>query len=64
MIDLRSDTFTYPTKSMREAMAMAEVGDDVFQEDPTVKKLETLAAEKNWKRSSPFRPQRYYGKSD
>lgn len=56
MIDLRSDTFTYPTKSMREAMAMAEVGDDVFQEDPTVKKLETLAAEKTGKEAALFVP--------
>ena len=46
MIDLRSDTFTQPTQSMRDAMATAEVGDDVFQEDPTVQKLENLAAEK------------------
>ncbi|MBT5867652.1 MAG: low specificity L-threonine aldolase, partial [Nitrospinaceae bacterium] len=41
MIDLRSDTLTHPTQSMRDAMATAEVGDDVFQEDPTVQKLET-----------------------
>ena len=56
MIDLRSDTFTFPTKSMREAMATAEVGDDVFQEDPTVKKLETLAAEKTGKEAALFVP--------
>jgi threonine aldolase len=46
MIDLRSDTLTQPTQSMRDAMANAEVGDDVYQEDPTVQKLETLSAEK------------------
>ena len=56
MIDLRSDTFTQPTQSMRNAMATAEVGDDVFQEDPTVKKLEALAAEKTGKKSAIFVP--------
>ncbi|HEY2365253.1 MAG TPA: beta-eliminating lyase-related protein, partial [Polyangiaceae bacterium] len=40
MIDLRSDTVTKPTPAMREAMARAEVGDDVYGEDPTVKALE------------------------
>lgn len=43
-IDLRSDTVTMPTKEMRQAMAQALVGDDVYQDDPTVKKLEDLAA--------------------
>lgn len=43
-IDLRSDTITQPTPAMRKAMADAEVGDDVFGEDPTVNRLETLAA--------------------
>ena len=38
-IDLRSDTLTKPTLAMRKAMANAEVGDDVFEEDPTLKKL-------------------------
>ena len=56
MIDLRSDTFTHPTQSMRHAMANAEVGDDVFQEDPTVQKLETLAAEKTAKEGAVFVP--------
>lgn len=56
MIDLRSDTFTHPTQSMRDAMATAEVGDDVFQEDPTVQKLETLAAEKTGKQAALFVP--------
>jgi len=45
MIDLRSDTVTKPTENMRKAMAAAEVGDDVFMEDPTVQRLEELIAE-------------------
>ncbi|XP_017892009.1 uncharacterized protein LOC108632146 [Ceratina calcarata] len=44
-IDLRSDTMTKPTEEMREAMRNAEVGDDVYEEDPTVKQLEMKAAE-------------------
>jgi threonine aldolase len=44
MIDLRSDTVTRPTPAMRRAMAEAEVGDDVYREDPTVLRLEELAA--------------------
>ena len=40
IIDLRSDTVTIPTQEMRDAMANAHLGDDVFQEDPTVNKLE------------------------
>ncbi len=44
-IDLRSDTVTKPTPSMRQAMASAEVGDDVYSEDPTVNRLERTAAE-------------------
>lgn len=44
MIDLRSDTVTKPTKVMLEAMMRAEVGDDVFGEDPTVNILEERAA--------------------
>lgn len=40
VIDLRSDTVTKPTPEMREAMARAEVGDDVYGEDPTVNRLE------------------------
>lgn len=43
-IDLRSDTVTKPTQAMREAMARAEVGDDVYGEDPTVRRLEERAA--------------------
>ena len=45
MIDLRSDTVTLPTPAMREAMARAELGDDVYGEDPTVNRLERMAAE-------------------
>jgi threonine aldolase len=45
MIDLRSDTVTKPTAAMREAMAVAEVGDDVYGEDPTVNRLEARAAQ-------------------
>ena len=44
-IDLRSDTFTRPTAAMRRAMAEAEVGDDVYGEDPTVNRLQSRAAE-------------------
>ena len=44
MVELRSDTFTKPTEGMMRAMMNAEVGDDVFGEDPTVNKLEALAA--------------------
>lgn len=43
-VDLRSDTLTLPTPEMREAMARAEVGDDVWGEDPTVQRLEAAAA--------------------
>jgi threonine aldolase len=45
LIDLRSDTVTHPTPAMRQAMANAEVGDDVFGDDPTVNALEARAAE-------------------
>jgi threonine aldolase len=45
MIDLRSDTVTHPTDSMRMAMASAEVGDDVYGEDPTINRLEERSAE-------------------
>lgn len=46
IVDLRSDTITLPTPSMRKAMAEADVGDDVFGEDPTVNRLEEMAAER------------------
>jgi threonine aldolase len=55
-IDLRSDTVTKPTPEMREAMAEAEVGDDVYGDDPTVSRLEQLAAEKMGKESALFVP--------
>lgn len=45
MIDLRSDTVTQPTPEMRALMSQAEVGDDVYGEDPTVNRLEAMAAE-------------------
>lgn len=45
ILDFRSDTVTKPTPQMREAMAYAEVGDDVYQEDPTVNRLQAMAAE-------------------
>jgi threonine aldolase len=53
-VDLRSDTLTLPTPEMREAMARAEVGDDVWEEDPTVKRLETLAARRTGKDAALF----------
>ncbi|MCA9471110.1 MAG: low-specificity L-threonine aldolase [Nitrospirales bacterium] len=56
MIDLRSDTVTKPTKAMREAMASAEVGDDVYGEDPTVNRLEQMAAELLGKDAGLFVP--------
>ena len=55
-IDLRSDTVTKPTVAMIEAMANAEVGDDVYGEDPTVNLLETLAAEMLGKEAAVFVP--------
>lgn len=54
MIDFRSDTVTKPTQAMREAMFRAEVGDDVFAEDPTVNKLENFAAEMFGKEAALF----------
>jgi threonine aldolase len=53
-IDLRSDTVTKPTPAMREAMYRAEVGDDVYGEDPTVNKLERMAAERLGKEAALF----------
>lgn len=55
-IDLRSDTVTKPTPEMREAMAEAEVGDDVYRDDPTVNRLEQLAADLLGKEASIFVP--------
>ncbi len=56
MIDLRSDTVTQPTDAMREAMARAEVGDDVYGEDPTVNRLQDMAAALLGKRAALFVP--------
>jgi threonine aldolase len=52
MIDLRSDTVTLPSPAMREAMYRAELGDDVMREDPTVNRLEELAAEMTGKEAA------------
>ena len=56
MIDLRSDTVTKPTPAMRRAMMEAEVGDDVYGEDPTVNHLERRAAEITGKGAALFVP--------
>ena len=56
MIDLRSDTVTRPTAAMRHAMATAEVGDDVYGEDPTVNRLEARAAAIFGKEAAIFVP--------
>ncbi|HEY4724146.1 MAG TPA: beta-eliminating lyase-related protein, partial [Anaerolineae bacterium] len=53
-IDLRSDTVTQPTPEMRKAMYEAELGDDVFGDDPTVKRLEELSAAKMGKEAAVF----------
>ncbi len=53
-IDLRSDTVTLPTPAMRRAMHEAELGDDVFGEDPTVNRLEEMAAERMGKEAAMF----------
>src|SRR3989442_8120806 len=55
-VELRSDTFTLPTESMRAAMAAAEVGDDVWDEDPTIHRLQEKAAERVGKDASLFVP--------
>ena len=54
VIDLRSDTVTRPTPAMRAAMAAAEVGDDVYGEDPTVNRLQAMAAEMLQKEAALF----------
>lgn len=54
IVDLRSDTLTLPTPEMREAMARADVGDDVWEEDPTAKRLEAMAAERLGKDAGLF----------
>ena len=54
--DFRSDTVTRPTEAMKKAMYDAEVGDDVHGDDPTVNRLEELAAEKTGKEAALFVP--------
>lgn len=54
IVDLRSDTVTLPTPEMRAAMATAEVGDDVWGEDPTVKRLEAIGAERMGREAGLF----------
>src|SRR3954468_5237232 len=56
MIDLRSDTVTFPTSEMYAAMATAPVGDDVMGEDPTVRRLEEAAAARLGKEAGLFLP--------
>ncbi|HEX9018089.1 MAG TPA: low-specificity L-threonine aldolase [Anaerolineaceae bacterium] len=56
IVDLRSDTVTRPTPAMREAMAAAEVGDDVFREDPTINRLQEMAAQRMGKEAGLFVP--------
>src|SRR5262245_42038865 len=56
VIDLRSDTVTQPSPGMREAMARAEVGDDVFGDDPTVNRLQETMAARFGKEAALFFP--------
>ena len=56
IVELRSDTFTQPTESMRKAMAVAEVGDDVWDEDPTIHRLQERAAQMVGMEASLFVP--------
>ncbi len=56
MIDLRSDTVTRPSEGMRRAMSMAEVGDDVWGDDPTVLRLQAVVAERAGKEAALFFP--------
>ena len=54
MLDYRSDTVTRPTKAMKEAMMNAPLGDDVFEDDPTINRLEAKAAEMFGKEAALF----------
>lgn len=54
--DLRSDTLTRPNKEMRKAMYIADVGDDVYEEDPTINKLQDMAAKLTGKKAALFLP--------
>src|SRR5690348_17897660 len=56
IVDLRSDTVTRPTPAMRRAMAEAQLGDDVYREDPTVNRLQERAAEIFGRESALFLP--------
>ncbi|MCE5257719.1 MAG: low-specificity L-threonine aldolase [Chloroflexi bacterium] len=56
IIDLRSDTVTLPTQAMRDAMYNAELGDDVYGEDPTINRLQEMAAERMGKEAALFVP--------
>ena len=60
-IDLRSDTVTQPTRAMREAMASAPVGDDVYGDDPTINQLEKMASELLGKEAAMFVPSGTFG---
>jgi threonine aldolase len=60
-IDIRSDTVTKPTEQMRQAMAAAAVGDDVYGDDPTVQELESLGAELMGKEAAVFVPSGTFG---
>lgn len=60
-IDLRSDTVTMPTDEMRQAMVTALVGDDVYGDDPTINKLEEIAAKKVGKEAAIFVPSGTFG---
>lgn len=62
-VDLRSDTLTHPTDRMRQAMHAAEVGDDTFGDDPTVKRLEAMAAERLGKEAALYVPSGSMGNS-
>ena len=63
-IDLRSDTVTRPTPEMREAMAEAEVGDDVYGDDPTVNRLEEAGRGEAGEGVSAIRPIGHNGQLD
>ena len=60
-IDLRSDTVTMPTEEMRIAMANAQVGDDVYGDDPTVNELERIAAQMVGKEAALLVPSGTFG---
>ena len=62
IIDLRSDTVTLPTAAMREAISRAELGDDVFGEDPTINRLEAMTAERTGDGGGASGRQRHDGK--